>query len=85
MKEKNINIVSYEEQTGGRYCLLTMCTNAKESKKKTGICGMGWSLSRSERQQQIVFIERKGVSRKEGAYTHGNICCKKPLEKQPRS
>ena len=46
---------------------------------------MGWALPRSERQQQIVFIERKGVSRKEGAYTHGNICCKKPLEKQPRS
>lgn len=46
---------------------------------------MGWCLSRSERQQQIVFIERKGVSRKEGAYTHGIICCKKPFEKQLRS
>lgn len=62
-----------------------MCTNAKETKKKISICGMGWSLSRSERQQQIVFIERKGVSRKEGACTHGNICFKKPLEKQPSS
>lgn len=30
---------------------------------------MGWSLSRSERQQQIVFIERKGVSRNK-EHTH---------------
>lgn len=69
-------------QEGGIACW--PCVPMPESKKNS-ICGMGWCLSRSERQQQIVFIERKGVSRKEGAYTHGIICCKKPFEKQLRS
>lgn len=64
---------------------LAICTNSEEPQSKPGSCPTEYFPTRSKKQQQVVWTERKVIRRRKGpAHMEAFLFSKKQLEKTPQ-